>query len=51
MKMTQMHSVIVVNTTTLKRVQFTLERDTIIRVQADLSAGILLPVEGLIRLV
>ena len=38
----RMLSVIVVNTTTLKRVQFTLERDTITQVRADLLAGILI---------
>lgn len=43
--------VTVVSIMMLKRVRFTLERDTTIQVRVDLLAGILSPVEVLIRLV
>lgn len=43
--------VTVVSIMMLKRVRFTLERDTTIQVRVDLFQGIVLPVEGLIRLV
>jgi len=44
-------SITAVNILMLKRVQFILGRDTTIRGQVDLFQGIVLPVEGLIRLV
>ena len=47
----RMLSVTVVSIMMLKRVQFILGRDTTIRGQVDLFQGIVLPVEGLIRLV
>ena len=51
MKMTQMHSVIVVSIMTRKQLLFTLGRDITIQVQVDSLAVTHSPEEDLIRLV